>query len=265
MRLGSSGNTSEPMPLIPNDIDLDDPAVDTTRDFCGNSLFVEDARADYTKAFARVMEYAAYEQLPGDVMEFGTYSGFTARILAEAMIKYGKTGPMLLFDSFAGFPASPNKADNESLKVAVQGYWKAGGMNVPPGLDRHIAERLGPVLGKDRLQVHQGMFETTMRQAIQGKKSAIVHIDCDLYASTKYVLETLYLNDCLQDGGVLLFDDFFCNRANPNFGEQAALQIFLAMQRRFTVSPWFTYSWAAAAFFLHDTSAQNQSGATLTR
>lgn len=253
------------MPLIPKAIDLNDPAVDTTRDYCGNSFFVEDARADYTKAFSRTMEYAATEQLPGDIMEFGTYSGFTARILAEAMVKYRKTGSLLLFDSFAGFPSSPNKADIESLKVAVQGYWKAGGMNVPQALDRHITDRLTPILGPDRLQVHKGMFENTLRTAVQGRKAAIVHIDCDLYSSTKYVLETLYMNDCLQDGTVLLFDDFYCNRANPRFGEQAAVQIFHTMQRRFIVSPWFTYSWAAAAFFLHDMTARDQSGAELTK
>src|SRR5262249_42161779 len=203
-------------------------------------------------------------QIPGDIMEFGTYSGFTARILAEAMLKYHRSETLMLFDTFAGFPASPNKADNESSRVATLGHWQKGGMNVPQGIERHIAERLTPVLGSERVQTYKGMFENTMRQAVEGRKAAIVHLDCDLYASTKYVLETLYLNDCMQDGMVLLCDDYYCNRANPRFGEQAALQIFLAMQRRYTMSPWFTYSWGAAAYILHDMTVQSQSGVPLT-
>jgi hypothetical protein len=252
------------MPMLPDTLDLADPQIDTTRDYCGNSLFIEEARNDYTRAYSRAMEYAFSEQLPGDVMEFGTYSGFTARILAETMVKYRHPGNLMLFDTFGGFPASCNKEDNESLKVSVQGYWREGNLNVPPGLEHHIGQRLTPVIGSDRLQIYKGMFEDTLRPTIQNRKAAIVHIDCDLYASAKYVLETLYMNGCLQDGTVLLFDDYYCNRANPHFGEQAALQIFLAMQHRYTATPWFTYSWGSAAFFLHDVTVRNQSNQTIS-
>ncbi len=249
------------MPLLNSRLDLNDPSVDTTLTHCGNSLFVEEARADYVKAFARAMEYATVEQLPGDVMEFGTYSGFTARILAEAMTKYGHAGSLHLFDSFEGFPTSTASADNACLKVAVQGYWENGKLSAPMGIERHIFDRLSPLLPPGRLFVHKGFFNNTLPQAALGRKVSLVHIDSDLYASARYVLDALCAYGCLQDGVVLLFDDFFCNRANPNFGEQAALRDFLAANPRFAVSPWFTYGWDSAAYFLHDTTVTDQTSA----
>ena len=56
---------------------------------CGNSIFLEEARDDYRRAFRRAMEYGFSEGMPGDIMEFGAYGGFTARIFAELMVLYG--------------------------------------------------------------------------------------------------------------------------------------------------------------------------------
>lgn len=246
------------MHIFPSGIDFSDPAVDTTRDICGNSAFPERARKQYAEAFGRGMEYASSERLLGDVMEFGTYSGFTARILAECMRDFQQQGDLHLFDSFEGFPDSVDVQDTQAFRVGRVKYWQKGGMPSPTGIVEHILARLHPVLG-DRLHVHKGMFDQTMPKIVRGKKAAVVHIDCDLFVSTKYVLDALYTNYCLQDGTVLFFDDFFCNRANPNFGEQAALRVFLASQPHFQVREWFSYSWGGMAFFVHEVKATNQS------
>ncbi|MDD5585792.1 MAG: macrocin O-methyltransferase [Alphaproteobacteria bacterium] len=262
------------MPLLPQNINLDDPAVDTTRDFCANSLNIEEARRNYTAAFERALQYIFAEQMPGDIMEFGTYSGFTARILAEALARFEglftealkknvHKASLHLFDSFEGFPSSAEKADTLSLRVAAQKWWRAGGLRAPSTIERHIAERLSPVVGADRGHVYKGFFDKTLPDAAKGRKASIVHIDCDLYASTIYVLETLHEHGCLQDGTILFFDDFYCNRANPNFGEQAALRDFLAAHEQYAATPWFTYCFAAAAFFLHDKTVTDQSTAQL--
>ena len=59
-------------------------------------------------------------------------------------------------------------------------------------------------------------------------KAAIVHLDCDLYISTKQVLDGLDRHGVMQDGTVLMFDDWNCHRANPAFGQRGALALFLA-------------------------------------
>jgi hypothetical protein len=58
-----------------------------------------------------------------------------------------------------------------------------------------------------------------------------------------------------QDGCVILFDDWNCNRASPNYGERRAFREFMQEQNDFTSSAWFTYGYNGAAFILHDPSA----------
>ena len=55
-----------------------------------------------------------------------------------------------------------------------------------------------------------------------------------------------------QDGCVLLFDDYNCFKASPYYGERRAFAEFLQEQHRFEASPWFTYGFNGAAYFLHE-------------
>ncbi len=52
------------------------------------------------------------------------------------------------------------------------------------------------------------------------KAAAFVHIDCDLYESTKVVLK--FIEPLLVDGTVIIFDDWYSFRGNPALGEQRA-------------------------------------------
>lgn len=56
------------------------------------------------------------------------------------------------------------------------------------------------------------------------KKLAFVHIDCDYYSSTKEVLN--YIEPYLQEGTVILFDDYYCFKGNEQYGEQRAFNEF---------------------------------------
>jgi hypothetical protein len=115
----------------------------------------------------------------------------------------------------------------------------------------HIRDRLSEVLRPDRIVIHKGFYSETLEEKLDNKV-AIVHMDCDLYQSTVEVLWGLFKQNALQDGTVILFDDFNCNRAHPNYGERRAWSEFLAGQTRFSATPWFTYGYNAAAFILHD-------------
>ena len=79
--------------------------------------------------------------------------------------------------------------------------------------------------------------------------AAIVHIDCDLYASARDALELV--SPKLQQGTVLLFDDYNCFSADPNQGERRALREFLASHPDIEVESWFSYLFAGQAFLVH--------------
>ena len=240
--------------------DADDPTT-----ICGSSAFPEEAREEYRRAFKRVMEYGFNEGLPGDVMEFGVFGGFTARIFAELMNRYGMPGSLLLFDTFEGFPESCSDVDRSSMKVSRQEYWAPNELATPVGTVEKIRQRLSKSIPSEKIEIHKGLFRETMKDAVWRRKAAIVHLDCDLFESALDVLVGLEKLKCLQDGVVLLFDDYFCNRANPNFGEQAAFMAFLSRYEHYEAIPWFTYGWGAAAFFLHDRRVTDQSGTEVVK
>lgn len=115
----------------------------------------------------------------------------------------------------------------------------------------HIRERLAEVIHPDRVILHKGFYSETLKEKLE-TKAAIVHLDCDLYQSTAEVLWGLHDQGALQDGTVMLFDDWNCNKGNPNYGERRAWREYLEGQKRFTSTPWYTYGYNGAAYILHD-------------
>ena len=93
-----------------------------------------------------------------------------------------------------------------------------------------------------------------LHQIPAGTKFAFVHIDCDLYESAYQVLDYLFGNDMLSDGCALFFDDWYCNRGNPRYGEHKAMgdiveKYNLANGRRLT--DWGPYGIVGRKFIVH--------------
>jgi O-methyltransferase len=215
----------------------------------------------YRETFLRALEYVAAAGIVGDYLEFGVLGGFTARIVCETMRDMLMLRRVHLFDSFEGLPEYDSPVDANSYDVAGRNVW-ADRMRFPDEfvaalgepIDRHIHRGLSEVVSADRVCIRRGFFSDTLREPVE-TKAALVHIDCDLYQSTVEVLTRLYETDVLQDGCVLLFDDYNCFKASPYFGERRAFREFLAGQDRFEASPWFTYGFNGAAYFLHERPA----------
>jgi hypothetical protein len=82
----------------------------------------------------------------------------------------------------------------------------------------------------DRLVTVKGFYDESLdeatRRRFDGKKAAIVYVDCDLYASTVPVLR--FVRDFLQRGTVIVFDDWNCFHGDPDKGERRAWAEFVA-------------------------------------
>ncbi|HEX4609503.1 MAG TPA: TylF/MycF/NovP-related O-methyltransferase [Urbifossiella sp.] len=212
----------------------------------------------YREAFLRTWEYVGAAGLLGEYLEFGVLAGFTARLNAEILRDLQMPRQLHLFDSFDGLPDYDSPVDATGYDVAGRDVWEnkmrfgddyVAALGEP--IDRHVARGLWEVVSPDRVFVRRGFYSETLRRPV-GVKAAVVHIDCDLYQSTREVLTRLYETDVFQDGCVLLFDDFNCFKASPYFGERRAFREFLQEQDRFEASPWFTYGFNGAAYFLHE-------------
>ena len=70
-------------------------------------------------------------------------------------------------------------------------------------------------------------------------KASIIMIDCDLYNSTKLLLE--FVTDIVQDGAILIFDDWFAYKGNRMKGEQLAANEWPEKNSKFKLIPFSRY------------------------
>lgn len=120
--------------------------------------------------------------LKGCICEFGVWSGHTLRLMADAASGRKVHG----FDSFEGLP--------EDWRT---GYGK-GAFKTPI-----------PKFTQPNIQLHKGWFDATLPRFLKELEGPIslAHIDCDLYVSTRCVLDNIIPR--LAPGAILVFDDYF--------------------------------------------------------
>ncbi len=171
------------------------------------------------------VQYVYEGDVAGDVAEFGTCGGVTAQALAAAMKCHGRHDwapkkVLHLFDSFSGLPHATNVVDQSSPHVQ-KGWWKAGSCSCPIG-EKELRVRACQFLPHDQVSIHAGWFCNELPKLPGETRFALLHIDCDLYQSAKDVLDFVLGNGLLSPGGMIVFDDFNCNRASEEWGERRA-------------------------------------------
>jgi hypothetical protein len=141
----------------------------------------------------------------GHYLEFGVYTGGTIRFIARRI--GGR--PIHGFDSFEGLPEA----------------WT--GFNLG-GRAFDVKNRLPRVPVNVRL--HRGWFDDTLPEWLKTNPGpvAFIHIDCDLYSSTRTLLALLA--DRIVPGTIILFDEYF-NYPNWEQHEFKAFQEFTAERK----------------------------------
>ena len=123
------------------------------------------------------------------------------------------------FDSFDGLP--------EVKGVDIGGAFKGGDFRC--GYDQVVKNLKAADLDMSRINLRKGWFSETLTPefvaGLNGRKAAVIHIDCDLYESTRDVFQNI--GPLIDDGTIIIFDDWFQFRGNPERGEQLAFREFL--------------------------------------
>ena len=119
----------------------------------------------------------------GLFLEFGVWSGMTVNYIAD---RY--SGPVHGFDSFEGLP---------------EAWW-----------DKRFGKGAFSTKGKlpdvrPNVRLHVGWFDDTLPRFVaeHSEPVAFLHVDCDLYSSTKTVFRLL--GDRIGRGTVIVFDEYF--------------------------------------------------------
>lgn len=133
-------------------------------------------------------------------LEFGVFSGATINLIAEVIDNQTIYG----FDSFEGLPEA----------------WRTN-------YDRKKFDRHGnlPTV-RENVQLVQGYFDESLPRflAEHQEPCAFIHIDCDLYSSTKTIFDIL--NGRIVPGTVIIFDEYF-NYPGWREGEFRAFKEFV--------------------------------------
>ncbi len=150
---------------------------------------------------------AALEAAPakGLTLEFGVYHGRSLGLIAE------RVGSKVHgFDSFRGLPEDWTPAE-------PAGSYSTEGRK--PAVPAHV-------------ELHEGWFSDSLPEFLASHREPVrlVHIDCDLYSSTRTVLE--HLAPRLKKGSILVFDDYLGYpgwreheyRAFQEFAREASLE-----------------------------------------
>lgn len=115
---------------------------------------------------------------PGTALEFGVHNGTTLRRIVGAMPAGSR---VVGFDSFEGLPE----------------FWREG-------FGAGTFRTTPPVVPGAELVV--GLFADTLPAWTVPDDVRLVHVDCDLYASTRTVLE--HVGPHLAPGTLIVFDEF---------------------------------------------------------
>jgi len=141
--------------------------------------------------------YAA-EQVSGkNWAEFGVASGNSARKFLTVM---PEDATLHLFDSYKGLPEE---------------WW----FNDDCNYIGKFAQTQIPSFGDGRAVMHNGMFADTLPKVDLGILD-FVHIDCDIYSSTKTVFEWIQV----RPGTIILFDEYWGYADYKNHERKAYLE-----------------------------------------
>lgn len=184
-------------------------------------------------------------KVEGDYFEFGVASGRSAICAVRAAALYGWKAPARfhLFDSFRGLP------DVQGLDTGSEQFKKGDFAYSREEVIAHL-ERRG-VWDAARIALYEGWFADILDAGLQENfppgSAAIVHIDCDLYESTRQVLD--FVTPLLQPGALMLLDDWNCFRGSNTAGERRAVREWIGRDDvPWELEHYASYGWHGAGF-----------------
>lgn len=191
------------------------------------------------------MKFVAYEKLDGDYLEFGVFRGYTFVVAFHFAQANGlKSMKFYAFDSFQGLP------EIEGVDLEFKRFSKGEYAFSLEQFQRNISKE-----GVDlsRVRIMPGWYNEVLNEKTKKElpisRAAIIYIDCDLYESTIPILD--FITDYLTNGTVLVFDDWFCFRGDPNKGEQRATREWLIKHPEIELLEYHKFGWHGNSFIVH--------------
>jgi len=195
----------------------------------------------------KVHYLSAIEQIHGDYLEFGIYTGSSFCHSIRCCKQLSRLHPAILdskfygFDSFSGF-GTLSEADRHPF------YTDANFAT-----DKHkVEQRVRRVAGDIQYKLIPGFFSDSLRDG-PGQygitKARIIFIDSDTYASAQESLT--FCMPIIQEGTYIILDDFFSYRGSEKRGVACAFSEFIS-QAGVKARQVFTYGMGGVSYVISE-------------
>lgn len=202
-------------------------------------------------ALKRAFYLCNLEAVPGDYLEFGMYEG-TSFIGAFEANRCGRDNntPERAFHGYDSFEGFKYFSGNDQHPFFAEGAFKSSYQATRKRVDRHFGNRAV-------WSITPGYVEDT----IGGKdcrkcgieKIAIVFIDLDLGSPARIALD--FVRPALQQGSILVFDDFFAYSGSLQKGVAGSFESFRRQHPELRFRHLLDYGYGGSAFVLGDIEA----------
>ncbi len=217
------------------------------------------------KCIACAVRFVSFNQVSGDYLEFGCSSGRTfcyayqmfqncreevlSSLPARDRLALEKAKPRFFaFDSFEGLPAPSGERDRHPYSPK---HWKEGNFAMNLGQFKKVLVSKG-INARD-VRVIKGWYDQTLteetKEAHHLTRASVVHIDCDYYESAILALD--FVTDLVDDGTVIIFDDYNYFRGSPSLGERKAFSEWLSNNPHIRATELARHDFDKVAFFLN--------------
>ena len=208
--------------------------------------FLENTLSKYT-AIKKAMFMNYHDNTFGDYLEFGVFTGssfnFAMKInkKMEKIFKRKIDTQFIGFDSFDGFGEIKPIDENPSFK---NNFFKVDKKKVIKNIEKNSKNQ--------KFRLIEGFYQQTIDNKNTNdygiNKSRIIMIDCDLKESTTLALN--FAKPSLQEGTIIIFDDFNFYKGNKDKGEYGAFDDFKNKNPNIKFRRVFDYGYSGRAFIV---------------
>jgi len=195
----------------------------------------------------------AFNGIEGDYAEFGCCGGVTFGLAFRLSRKSKYFCKLWAFDSFRGLPAKVTKEDDHPI-------WIEGTMAID--IEEFIVICNENNIPRSEYTIVPGYFDQSLKETASDnlpQNICLAYIDCDLYSSTRPVLE--FLIPRLKHGMIIAFDDYYCWSATQVSGERKACTEYFKDNEKWVLLPFMKYGWGGLSFVVEDRKLNGRVGA----
>ena len=201
-------------------------------------------------AIKKALYITAHDATHGSYLEFGVFTGssfnFAMKVNKKIEKIFGKMDCEFIgFDSFKGFGEIKKEDENPAFKNHIFSV-----------NEKKVLQNIKKCAKGQKMRIIKGFYQDTIKnktaQDLNIDKARVVMIDCDLKEPARLALE--FIRPAIQEGTIILFDDFVFFKGNENKGEFGAFNDFRKKYPEILFRRIFDYGYGSRAFIAYKTN-----------